>query len=101
MEFFEAPAFTRCVSGYLADDEYRELQSRLACTGGGRYDPGNRRIPEAPLGGPKARKGTKRGPASDLLLLPRQATDLAHDPLRQERSIGPNAQRKASSEKCN
>lgn len=32
MEFFEAPAFTRCVSGYLTDDEYRELQSRLACS---------------------------------------------------------------------
>lgn len=32
MEFFEAPAFTRYVSGYLTDDEYRELQSRLACS---------------------------------------------------------------------
>jgi len=30
MEFLEAPAFTRYVSGYLTDDEYRELQSRLA-----------------------------------------------------------------------
>ena len=32
MEFFEAPAFTRYMSGYLTDDEYRELQSRLACS---------------------------------------------------------------------
>ena len=32
MEFFEAPAFTRYVSGYLTDDEYRELQSRLTCS---------------------------------------------------------------------
>jgi hypothetical protein len=30
MEFLEAPAFTRYVSGYLTDDEYRELQNRLA-----------------------------------------------------------------------
>src|SRR2546426_11285092 len=30
MEFIEAPAFTRYVSAYLADKEYRELQSRLA-----------------------------------------------------------------------
>jgi hypothetical protein len=29
MEFLEAPAFTRHVSGYLTDDEYRELQNRL------------------------------------------------------------------------
>jgi hypothetical protein len=30
MEFLEAPAFTRYVSGYLTDDEYRKLQNRLA-----------------------------------------------------------------------
>jgi hypothetical protein len=30
MEFLEAPAFTRYVSGYLTDDGYRELQNRLA-----------------------------------------------------------------------
>ncbi|HLK06104.1 MAG TPA: hypothetical protein VKT53_16830 [Candidatus Acidoferrum sp.] len=30
MEFFEAPAFTRQVFSYLADDSYRELQHRLA-----------------------------------------------------------------------
>ena len=30
MEFFEAPVFTRYVSSYLTDDEYRELQGRLA-----------------------------------------------------------------------
>jgi hypothetical protein len=30
MEFIEAPAFTRHVSTYLADDEYRKLQDRLA-----------------------------------------------------------------------
>jgi hypothetical protein len=30
MEFLEAPAFTRYVYSYLSDDEYRELQKRLA-----------------------------------------------------------------------
>ena len=30
MEFLEAPAFTRHVPQYLADDEYRELQTTLA-----------------------------------------------------------------------
>ena len=29
MEFLEAPAFTRHVSRYLPDDEYRELQNRM------------------------------------------------------------------------
>jgi len=30
MEFIEAPAFTQYFSSYLNDDEYRELQIRLA-----------------------------------------------------------------------
>ncbi len=30
MEFLEAPAFTGHVSRYLTDDEYRELQNRMA-----------------------------------------------------------------------
>ena len=30
MEFIEAPAFTRYLSSYLNDDEYQELQNRLA-----------------------------------------------------------------------
>jgi hypothetical protein len=30
MEFTEAPAFTRNISGYLTDDEYFALQVRLA-----------------------------------------------------------------------
>jgi hypothetical protein len=30
MEFIEAPAFTRNISAYLADDEYLQLQRRLA-----------------------------------------------------------------------
>jgi hypothetical protein len=30
MEFVEAPAFTRHLSGYLRDDDYRELQTTLS-----------------------------------------------------------------------
>jgi len=30
MEFLEASVFTRYISGYLTDDEYREPQNRLA-----------------------------------------------------------------------
>jgi len=30
MEFIEAPAFTKYISDYLADDEYRRLQNLLA-----------------------------------------------------------------------
>ena len=30
MEFIEAPAFTRHIADYLADEEYRELQTELA-----------------------------------------------------------------------
>ncbi len=30
MEFIEAPAFTRYVDQYLADEEYRQLQNQLA-----------------------------------------------------------------------
>jgi hypothetical protein len=29
MEFIEAPAFTRYLAGYLTDDDYRKLQSKL------------------------------------------------------------------------
>jgi mRNA-degrading endonuclease RelE of RelBE toxin-antitoxin system len=30
MEFIETPAFTRHVSDYLAEDQYRQLQNELA-----------------------------------------------------------------------
>jgi len=29
MEFIEAPAFTRHLSNYLIDDDYRELQAKV------------------------------------------------------------------------
>jgi hypothetical protein len=80
MEFLEAPAFTRYVSRYLTDDGYRELQHRLAAGPElGDVMPRNGRISEASLDRPKTRQGTKRRSASDLLLLPRRATDLADD----------------------
>ena len=101
MEFLEAPAFSGYVSGYLTDDEYRELQYRLAAAPEhGDVIPGTRRISEASLGRPKTWQRTKRRSASDLLLLPRRATNLADDALRQGRSFRPYAQGKASFEEC-
>ena len=92
MEFLEAPAFTRYISGYLTDDEYRELQNRLAAAPEhGAVIPGNRRISEASLGRPKTWQRTKRRSASDLLLLPRRTTNLADYGLRQGRSFRPFA----------
>jgi len=72
MEFLEAPAFTRYVFGYLTDDEYREVQNRLAAAPEhGDVIPG--RISEASLDRPKTWQRTKRRSARDLLLLHRRA----------------------------
>jgi hypothetical protein len=87
MEFLEAPAFTRYVSGYVTDDEYRELQNRLAAAPEhGAVIPGTGGFREASLGRPKTWQRTKRRSASDLLLLARRTTNLANYGLRQ----GPN-----------
>lgn len=84
MEFFEAPAFTRYVSSYLTDDEYREMQGRLASirTGSWRHDSGDRRLSQAAMGRPKARKRAERRPTGHLLLLLRRKPDLSNNPLR-------------------
>ena len=70
MEFIEAPAFTRYFSSYLNDDEYRELQNRLAAGPElGDIMPGTggfRKLPWAAAG-----QGKKRRSTSDLLLLSR------------------------------
>lgn len=84
MEFLEAPTFTRYVSGYLTDEEYRELQGRLACAPeAGDMIPGTGGFRKLRWADPERGKG-QRGGLRDLLLLPRRATDLAHDALRQE-----------------
>ena len=72
MEFFEAPAFTRYVSGYLSDDEYRELQLHLATAP---------KAGDMMLGRPKAGQRTKRRPESDLLLLSKRAAGMAGNDL--------------------
>ena len=72
MEFFEAPAFARYVSGYLTDDGYRETTKPAGgCTRAWRRYPRNWRISEASLDRSKTRQTTKRRSARDLLLLPR------------------------------
>jgi hypothetical protein len=62
MEFFEAPAFTRCVSSYLTDDEYREMQGRLAnAPEAGDMIPGTGGFRKLRWADPKRRKGQRGG----------------------------------------
>jgi len=62
MEFIEAPAFTRHVSRYLADDEYRELQSRLANNPSlGDVMPGSGGFRKIRWGDPRRGKGRRGG----------------------------------------
>jgi hypothetical protein len=62
MEFFEAPAFTRYVSSYLTDDEYREMQSRLATAPeAGDMIPGTGGFRKLRWADPKRGKGQRGG----------------------------------------
>ena len=63
MEFLEAPAFTRYVSGYLTDDEYRELQNRLAAAPDhGDVIPGTGGFRKLRWADPRRGKGRRGGP---------------------------------------
>jgi len=62
MEFFEAPAFTRYVSSYLTDDEYREMQVRLATAPeAGDMIPGTGGFRKLRWADPKRGKGRRGG----------------------------------------
>jgi len=62
MEFFEAPAFTRYVSSYLTDDEYREMQARLATAPeAGDMIPGTGGFRKLRWAAPKRGKGRRGG----------------------------------------
>jgi hypothetical protein len=62
MEFIEAPAFTRYVSEYLADDEYRRLQGQLADNPElGDLMPGTGGLPKLRWADPKRGKGRRCG----------------------------------------
>ena len=62
MEFFEAPAFTRHVSSYLSDDEYREFQHRLAANPElGDVIPGTGGFRKLRWPDPRRGKGTRGG----------------------------------------
>lgn len=62
MEFFEAPPFTRYVSSYLTDDEYVELQRRLASVPEvGDMIPGTGGFRKLRWVDPKRRKGQRGG----------------------------------------
>src|SRR5260370_16918054 len=62
MEFIEAPAFSRYVSDYLADEEYRELQGRLALNPElGDLIPGTGGFRKLRWADPRRRKGRRGG----------------------------------------
>jgi hypothetical protein len=62
MEFFEAPAFTRYVSSYLTDDEYREMHGRLAnAPEAGDMIPGTGGFRKLRWADPKRGKGQRGG----------------------------------------
>jgi hypothetical protein len=62
MEFFEAPDCTRYVSSYLTDDEYREMQGRLATAPeAGDMIPGTGGFRKLRWADPKPGKGQRGG----------------------------------------
>src|SRR5437867_12904709 len=62
MEFLEAPAFTRYLSDYLTDDEYRERQNRLAAAPElGDVMPGTGGFRKLRWGDPRRGKGRRGG----------------------------------------
>ena|SRR5271157_5849176 len=62
MEFIEAPAFTRCLSRYLANDQFRELQNQLANHPDlGDAMPGTGGFRKLRWGDPRRRKGRRGG----------------------------------------
>jgi hypothetical protein len=63
MEFLEAPAFTRYLSGYVTDDEYRELENRLAAAPElGDVMPGTGGFRKLRWADPRRGKGRRGGP---------------------------------------
>jgi len=62
MEFIEAPAFTRYLSDYLADDDYRRLQNQLASNPDlGDVMPGSGGFRKLRWGDPRRGKGRRGG----------------------------------------
>jgi hypothetical protein len=62
LEFFEAPAFTRYAPSYLTDDEYREMQGRLASAPeAGDMIPGTGGFRKLRWADPKRGKGQRGG----------------------------------------
>ena len=62
MEFLEAPVFAGYISGYLTDDEYRELQNRLAAAPGhGDVIPGTGGFRKLRWTDPRRGKGRRGG----------------------------------------
>jgi hypothetical protein len=90
VEFIETPLFTQLLAPYLGDDDYRELQRRLALDPeAGDVIPWNGRFSKAPLARHAAGQGQTRRPSSHLLLPGWRFADLAVHDVRQRRDRGP------------
>src|SRR5882724_12393972 len=101
MEFLETPAFTRYVSGYLTDDEYRELQNRpAAAPEHGDVIPGTGGFRKLRWIDPRRGKGRRGGLRVIYYYFPGEQQNLADYALRQGRGFRPYAQRKARVEEC-
>jgi hypothetical protein len=88
MEFLEAPAFTRYVSGYLTEDEYRRLQNRLAAAPEhGDVIPGTGGFRKLRWTDTRRGKGRRGGLRVIYYYSPRRTTNLADYALRQGRSF--------------
>jgi hypothetical protein len=83
MEFIEAPAFTRHLSKYLDDDQYRTLQAWLAVNPElGDLMPGTGGFRKMRWADARRGKGAKGRVADHLLPLSVRLPDMADDSLR-------------------
>ena len=87
MEFIEAPAFTRHLSDYLGDDEYRAVQEELGTNPElGDLMPGTGGFRKMRWADARRGKG-RRGVANYLLPFQVGSSDMADDGFRQRRSV--------------
>jgi hypothetical protein len=83
MEFIEAPAFTRHLSDYLSDDEYRAVQEELVTNPElGDLMPGTGGFRKMRWADTRRGKGSPRWVANYLLPLQVGSSDMADDGFR-------------------
>jgi len=101
MEFIEAPAFTRHLSGYLNDDGYRELQAKLGANPElGDLMPGTGGFRKVRWADARRGKGPQRWVARYLLPLQIRQSGMVDDSLRQGRSCGFDTESEEGTQSC-